>query len=1325
MKKLTYDFIHQGAIIDESENGNLFIYSNKKWDSSKTVIVDTGNKLKQGIIDHHQPGSENASVTSIIANDAHKYLNHLRGQDEVTIVTHFEPDLDAIASCYLVNKFLNRGVLSDLDRLIATYVNEVDSGKLTMDPRYPLTVASIINAINNEFKEVDLAQKNNHILDEGLRFISEVYRLLESDQNLWGDHFLDNMKGFDTYRSKIHKDVEEYYKDFEERSETDTLYLLNKETNAYEQIDFILTKNPKSVLWKYWVRGDTINSFKGDGFIFTCALYDEKEGRKRAIIATDPTTPFNLIGLGILLDSIEINELIRGGSTNEKLVGEPRVGFCRNNPWYDGSGSHNYTIVDAPRGNSVLTGDEIISAIRANELWHKIGEDIHSGRFDRLNFDAVKALPKPLSFEFIDENSIHVFEKADLEEKQFLIAELKSVTEKLLHLAPATEFDKLNRDSIRNRLFQSLVQYYNSIPKKLKLKASVEITNLLIETFPPHYLRDWVLQSNDLSSEPLHKSLERALPFVAPEDRIMFMLHVIDKHNLAMLTHDLSMHIESKHPNVIQSIQYFYSTFQVPFCHLEEYDETPLFLVHRGYEHYEDIIIYYLSSNQLSKDNFPLQISSHNDHLTIEEIDNLLQSAKRMLDTHVIQRFFGENYKYLRDNRNKLLNVGLVDGIDLVKRYSVSRIIELRYSDLKELINLMFSGNNLDKVEVSTYKEQLLLLLSIRRFEFLLDRHQVFLRLSTLLRQLDSSNTTQGLLYYNPDLIALLKLFHQMYHVSTTFMWHDDERQTASEINRITEELIRLKSRNLPISSIHDLLDSLYTFYSHMLEELDIDITRTNAKIQSCLNQYEYLRNDSHLFTTASSFPLYIKHILCEILLSYRRLYREKVNYLQNELQYVLEADSTSADDNNRYVDFCNDILLQTVEHDWRIHRQKVLQEDDLELKKIFFDKYFYWQSITFGSYRDKNADQKSLITDLNSSIRFAAGSGSMNIQKIVNTLPESDRHRNLNDSHLSILSHKKDFATKTSFVPLSSYYDTYDYLTERYIETFDIENVSKSISSFSSKFPAYIRWLSSTKFLMSSVLSILCLLFLTGVFDPNVYEFDGMSYRPPMPEMILSLGGDRLFNLISGSITFFWTTLLGTAFLIPVFFVLYKVLANSYNGIHTSEASTLSFKKNIERIEGKQSRLLFLSFIIPLVLILLQVSEPDIFSLISEFQGFRLISTILIFILLIVYSIYLDIEERNPKKPSSWITSRTKHMFWLHSLQALVLTVFVIDFLIRFRISADFFKSPDELISIGISKYIVLGNSWFDIVLMPSYTIIISLLTLFFTFFVNRIFRK
>jgi len=153
---INYDFLPQGASVTVHEHHFSFTFNDgtiKKWQKDNSIIVDTGNKLQPGIIDHHQPGSENSCVASIIANDHKKeYVKHLIGKETVNIITHLVPDLDAIASCYFVKKIIKGAEMTEEDKLLAQYVNDVDSGKLTMDPEYPLSIASVINAIVEKAK---------------------------------------------------------------------------------------------------------------------------------------------------------------------------------------------------------------------------------------------------------------------------------------------------------------------------------------------------------------------------------------------------------------------------------------------------------------------------------------------------------------------------------------------------------------------------------------------------------------------------------------------------------------------------------------------------------------------------------------------------------------------------------------------------------------------------------------------------------------------------------------------------------------------------------------------------------------------------------------------------------------------------------------------------------------------------------------------------------------------------------------------------------------------------------------------------------------------
>ena len=155
--KFQYHFIPQGAKATHNLEENTFTVDYNagtrdkpnpvvlKLPADSTVILDTGNELTPGIIDHHQPGCEysNQCVASIVVQHAEKYLGHCLGKDEIHIVTHFLPDLDAISAVYFAQKFLDGQSLSAFDELFCDYVTMVDLGKLILDPEHPVGIASL------------------------------------------------------------------------------------------------------------------------------------------------------------------------------------------------------------------------------------------------------------------------------------------------------------------------------------------------------------------------------------------------------------------------------------------------------------------------------------------------------------------------------------------------------------------------------------------------------------------------------------------------------------------------------------------------------------------------------------------------------------------------------------------------------------------------------------------------------------------------------------------------------------------------------------------------------------------------------------------------------------------------------------------------------------------------------------------------------------------------------------------------------------------------------------------------------------------------------
>ena len=93
-----------------------------------------------------------------------------------------------------------------------------------------------------------------------------------------------------------------------ENSITGIIELYNKDTRGLDEVEVVISRDAKSFLWKYFVRGDQNNTLFGKGFKLTCLHNSSKKG---AIISVDPNFPYDLKGLGVYLDSLEVTNLLK------------------------------------------------------------------------------------------------------------------------------------------------------------------------------------------------------------------------------------------------------------------------------------------------------------------------------------------------------------------------------------------------------------------------------------------------------------------------------------------------------------------------------------------------------------------------------------------------------------------------------------------------------------------------------------------------------------------------------------------------------------------------------------------------------------------------------------------------------------------------------------------------------------------------------------------------------------------------------------------------------------------------------------------------------
>ena len=117
----------------------------------------------------------------------------------------------------------------------------------------------------------------------------------------------------------LSSDAERYEKDLNKSTQKKVrLPLKNKiDGRATQEVDGIFIRDPESLLFKVWARGDTMNSEDKRGFIFSFVNYQNK----RWVISVDPEKPVYLKGLG---EAIELQE-----HKERKLFGKPRPRFFK------------------------------------------------------------------------------------------------------------------------------------------------------------------------------------------------------------------------------------------------------------------------------------------------------------------------------------------------------------------------------------------------------------------------------------------------------------------------------------------------------------------------------------------------------------------------------------------------------------------------------------------------------------------------------------------------------------------------------------------------------------------------------------------------------------------------------------------------------------------------------------------------------------------------------------------------------------------------------------------------------------------------------------
>ena len=1318
--KINYDFIPQGAVIDFS--GDFFIYEDelivKRWNKKNTIVCDTGGSLGNGIIDHHFHGTKDLCCTAIICedllSDKNLFSNLDLNSDEFNLITHIHPDFDSIASCFMVEEFLKNKSLPKYAKELSDYVNEVDSGKLVIDSTQPINPASLVLAISHYVfnSSQDLQTRNVRALQESYNLFYKILELIEKEsKSIWSTDLLtNNLDEFEKFKHSITRDYEIYKNTDLSESSYYSIKLLNNHNDTYEYVDLLVTKNPKSNLWKYWSRSDLINSPKKQGFLCTCAFYNtfKKNGRQRAIIATDPNTPYNLKGLGVILEKYEMDALEKHGILKDELNQVKRTGFHRHDPWYDGrSEFNNFTILDSPNHGSLLSEQLILDIILKYEFWVDLGYELE-------NFNTVESIRNLIVGEATDESEnlkshLNYLDSLSSDKLFQVVENINKISFELKCMSVRNEIIadkiKLSRDEIYNAFI-----IFNAKTKEKNWNN--KITGILSNNFPILYLQKWIVTAKELDEEALINSIPKLFRHLNRREIIPLIFSVQSNHFKSFTTlvqsgkfSDLVQALISQKSSK-QDIDFYKALIQIVNKIILNYSDYyykenfPLSSLIAYANCIDDMYTFIMIKNS----NFPEKqlLGIVNKYLDAISSNSSIENFREInfnytdLRNSIKKELFGEENKLIKKMRDDFLvnNHNLVPEL---KNFLMQDYDSIELKSFIVLINRQEHSKELSENEKEFFG-RLKAFLTLRIYE------EIFSR-STIVSNLFEINNIPELQISNPELSIFIQLI-QILLTNILTNHHTSEEDTKKSLLEAIEKINQLKNINFDNLNINlnDILDDLYQFIKLIHFEINGDNIEIETEIENSLVQYRRVFSEDGLLNKLNSIPLFFRSILEEIFYYYKSYYNQKIE--------LLELTNTAI--------ICNDIRLSEITDHLL---EKIVYYDLMSLKENVIDSTqsnnLYYKLLL----REKlKVVDRPALDKLNITIR-----NSFNDSKNKNTI-FGQNHTKDNQQ----ISENELFGFYIPSISLFNdspqlnkqlYLKAYNFIIEKRLESYDFENAKSSLEKISPGFPKWLKILSNVTSIKFLSLGIIGLILLTAAFDNNIYEFDEISFRPLIPYWIKNLI-PGLFNSVSISLQLIWTVLIYGTILSAFVIVFYKV----FRGIKNKSKKS-AYENSVQRIseltEYKKLNLLLLHFLFPLLIVIAEIIHPETLRAFFNIGGSRLIYMGVLAIILVIHSIRKDIQYKNPNRSLGWVKKKASYIFWLYLFQTLVVSILILDLFVKFEVGEEMFTSYKQMTDMGLSKIIEFHFYYFDVVLFPIFTFTLTAASLLFSVFIEKLFSK
>jgi hypothetical protein len=350
------------------------------------IFLDVGNRLKKGVLDHH--GTYKAAeyahkcTAGLVAAFPELILSNIDYDiNTVDIVLHYNPDFDCFAAAYMAKYIIENKRLPDNYEFLVRYTEEIDAGKMLIEPSQLVSPYSIYHVIGEVVDAPDFESANIKSMERGIRLIEVC---MESLKKVGSSRSFDHPLLIEDLSNEFKKEIL-FIKDDYQKYEDDLVKRVDKERTRIRlplnnplnskfliEVDALFwNEMPTCVLHKLWARQDK-KSPSGRGYVFTFiplkvnTKNEYNVDTSRVIISVKPDNEVCLKGLAKQLEASERkaeaehpefkgNVSLWRGRYKKRFNEE----WCDSeDPWYDGR-DFDFTIVDSPKIGSLLSIEKI------------------------------------------------------------------------------------------------------------------------------------------------------------------------------------------------------------------------------------------------------------------------------------------------------------------------------------------------------------------------------------------------------------------------------------------------------------------------------------------------------------------------------------------------------------------------------------------------------------------------------------------------------------------------------------------------------------------------------------------------------------------------------------------------------------------------------------------------------------------------------------------------------------------------------------------------------------------------------------------------------